>query len=384
MTLAFVLDSTGNGRIIEYDDATGQGSRGSGVLRKANSSAFSLAGLNGGWVFGMTGAGPSAERFVSAGQFTLTTGTISSGSCDTNDGGTYLTCTFTGTLSAVDPQTGRATVTLQTENGTSHEAVYVVSAGELVMEQIDPVLQDASNGPFAGASGGNPLLLGSVLQQSGVFTNASLNGTTVLYMQDINSETGLDESQAGIVSFDGNGNFNIAAMDDDLAGTISQDQPSQGTCSIQSNGALTINCSTGNCPAGFLVSQNEALLVGTGSNSIFGSIEPQTGGPFSNASLAGTYAAGSLPPLDYANASNELQMGAADGNGNLVVSGNSSSSSGLDQWLNTAVSYSIAASGRGTAQAQGDQAPSVVYMISPTKWLILQTTMDARLDVFQH
>ena len=60
VTFAFVLDSSANGRIIEYDDTTGQGSRGSGVLRKANSSAFSLNALNGNWVYGIAGVMPAA------------------------------------------------------------------------------------------------------------------------------------------------------------------------------------------------------------------------------------------------------------------------------------------------------------------------------------
>ena len=386
-TLAFVLDAAGNGRMIEYDDTTGQGSRGSGVLRKANASAFSIADLTGNWAFGMAGAGPSGERFVNAGQFTTSQGTISGGSCDINDGGEYQTCTFTGTLSAVDPQTGRATATIQSNNGVSHEAIYVVSISELVMEQIDAVQGDGGyvhNGPFASSGGGSPLLVGSVLEQAGSFSNATLNGTTVLYMQDIHEQDGADQSEAGIISFDGNGNFNLTAMDEDLAGTMTQDQPSQGTYSVGANGSWTVTCGNGGCPAGFLVSQNKGVFVGTGSNSILGFMEPQTGGPFSNASVAGTYVAGSLAPLDYANASDELQVGAADGNGNLVVTGDSSSSSGLDQWSNTAVTYSMAANGRGTAEAQGDQAPSIVYMISPTKFVVLMPKADARLDVFGH
>ena len=115
VTFAFVLISTGNGRIIEYDDTTGQGSRGSGVLRKADPTAFSLSKLNGGWVFGMTGASlhsdNQVERFINVGQFSLANGTISNGTCDINDGGSYETCSFYGSVSAIDAQTGRGTVT---------------------------------------------------------------------------------------------------------------------------------------------------------------------------------------------------------------------------------------------------------------------------------
>jgi hypothetical protein len=373
VTYAFVLTTDGNGRLIEYDDATGKGSRGSGVLRKQDPSAFLLDQLSGGYVYGMTGADGSGARMTNAGVFTLASGTISNGACDINDGGVYSTCTFTGALAAVDPQTGHAMVTAQSSNGTTHEAVYVVSASEFVMEGIDSVPGTQT-----------PLMVGSVLQQSGPFSNASLNGLAVGYWQDIHCGDGLDQSGAFIWSSDGNGNGSSLAMDEDLAGTITQDPPSQGTYSVQSNGALTINCQGGGCPVGFLIRPNTAFMVGTGCSSEFYALEPQTGGPFSNASIAGSYAAGSLTPLDYANASNEIDVGPADGLGTLTLSGDSSKPSGLDQSFDTVVNYNVTSNGRGTAEAQGDTAPSVVYVISPSKFIVLLPKTDARVLVFEH
>jgi hypothetical protein len=369
VTFAFVLDSSANGRIIEYDDTTGQGSRGSGVLRKADPTAFSLSRLSGGYVFGMTGVDSSPGqqyRQVVAGQMSLANGSISNGTGDVNDGGTYSTITFSGNLSSIDAQTGRGVATLQTTYGTAHLAGYVVSVSELVMEQIDSE---------------NPLQVGSVLQQTGPFNNGSLNGTTVMYSQDIHSGDGLDQSDAGVISFAGNGNFNLLAMDEDTGGTITQRPPGPGNYTVAANGAVDLGA--GN-PAGFLVGHNLVFFVGRGSNSIFGTIEPQTGGPFSNASIAGTYAAGTLPPLDYANGSNEVDVGPADGLGTLTLNGDSSGAGGLDQWFGGVVNYSIASNGRGTAEAQGDRAPGVVYVISPTKWLVLAPKTDARVLVFGH
>ncbi len=371
MTLAFVIDSTGNGRIIEYDDTTGQGSRGSGVLRKANAGVFSLGELTGSWAFGIAGDGPGGERFAEAGEFATASGILSNGSCGINDGGDYQTCTFTGTLSAVNPQTGRATITFETSNGASDFAAYVVSSSELVMEQIDSV------------GGDNPLLVGPALEQQGPFSNASLDGTAVLYMQDIHQQDGLDQSIAGLLSFDGAGNLNITAMDEDLAGIITQDQTSQGTYFIDVNGAVTMTCSNPNCPAGFLVSQNQGFFVGTSASSIFGIMEPQSGGPFSNASIAGSYAGGSLAPLDYQSARNEVDLGTADGLGTFTVSGDASDASGLNQ-ISDNVSYNVAANGRGTMQGQSDPVPGVAYMISPARWVILHPSTDARIEVFQH
>ncbi len=270
----------------------------------------------------------------------------------------------------MNSQTGRATVTIQSSMGTAHEVIYVVSTGEMAITNVD------SNGP--------PIQAGSILQQSGTFSKSSLNGATVLYAQDIHNGDGLDQSTVGIITFDGKGNDNVVAMDEDKAGTLQQDQPSQGTYSVAANGAVSFTCQGGGCPAGFLVSQNKAMLVGTGSNSIFGMMEPQTGGPFSNASMSGSYAGGSLPPLDYLNASNEIDAGPADGKGTLVVSGDSSAADGLDQNLATNVTYNITSNGRGSAEAQDDKAPAVVYMISPTSFVILLPKPDARLIMFTH
>src|ERR1019366_4771774 len=348
-------------------DTTGQGSRGSGVLRKANSSAFSLSALNGGWVYGTTGVSPHGARAVSVGQFTLTSGNITNGTCDSNHGGNYSTCTYTGTMSAVDPQTGRAVVTTTVQQFNTHTAVYVVSTGELVMESIDSV---QGTGVDAAA--------GSERQQTGTFNNGSLNGLTVAYYQAVD---GADESGASIIHFDGNGNVNFLAEDDDNAGVITQHLTPPGTYTVAANGA---GSTSGGGPVGFLISQNKAFLVGTGNSPAFDWIEPQTGGPFSNASIAGTYAGGSLPPLDYANAHNELNVGPADGLGTLTLNGDSSGAGGLDQWFNYIINYSIASNGRGTAPGNPSGSEGVFYVISPTKWIVLMPKTDARMDVFTH
>ncbi len=376
-TLALVLDSTGNGRMIEYDDTTGSGSRGSGVLLAATPSAFSQGALNGNWVFGMTGAGPSDEHYVNVGQFALNAGSIPGGYCYINDGGSYQACGFSGTMSSVDPTSGRATVTLQTSTNTSQEVVYVVSATEMVMEQIDPVPQDST-----------PVQVGPVLQQSGSFNNGALNGPVVTYYQSVVTSSNDDDSGAALVHCDGiascDDNSNV--LDDDNAGTITSTsaQPSWGTYSVAANGAVSFSGGASNAPAGFLVSQNKGFMVSTGYDPVLYWFEPQTGGPFSNASLTGTYEGGSLAPLDYTNARNELDVGTADGQSTFTMGYDSSDSSGLNQSLVNAVTYNIATNGRGTAQNQGDQASGVVYMISPTRWLVLQPTTDARVEVYQH
>jgi hypothetical protein len=67
-----------------------------------------------------------------------------------------------------------------------------------------------------------------------------------------------------------------------------------------------------------------------------------------------------------------------------LTEGNNVQSWGLDQWFGTVVNYSIASNGRGTGEAQGDQALGIVYVISPTKFVVLMPQPDAELAVFEH
>ena len=383
MTFAFVLSSSGNGTIIEYDDTTGQGGRGAGVLRKQDPTAFSLSKLSGGYVFGMTGADPTPARMVDVGVFALASGSISNGACVVNHGGSFSTCTFAGSLSAINTQTGRGVSTIQSSFGGSHQAVYVVTSGELIMDQIDSV-------PATQV----PMLLGSALKQTGPFNKSTLNGTTIFQYQSIQSgdrgkqpddSGGADQSGVMLLGFDGNGNFSILAADENNGGTITQQQTGTGTYTINPNGAVAFSSpGQSGLPTGFLVDPNHGFFVGSGSSPVFGTLEPQSGGPFSNASLAGTYAASSLAPLDYANGDNEVMLGPGDGVGTLTLSGDSSRPWGLDQWLNHNINYSIASNGRGTAQAQGDKSPAIVYTVSPTKFIVIMPQTDAEMVVFEH
>ena len=150
-----------------------------------------------------------------------------------------------------------------------------------------------------------------MLKQTGPFNSGSLNGQVVAYTQSVNTGGGEDESSFVILSFDGNGHANLTAGDYDDAGVITPITPEQDTYTVAANGAVTFSGGN-NPPAGFLISQNKAFMVSAGFNPDFVWMEPQTGAPFSNASISGTYVAGSLAPLDYANASDEMDCGTGE------------------------------------------------------------------------
>jgi hypothetical protein len=188
-----------------------------------------------------------------------------------------------------------------------------------------------------------------------------------------------------LIHFDGNGNYNVLAADEDLAGIITQDATWQSTYTVQSNGVASLS-QPGHVPIPcFLYATNRCFLIGMGNNTVFGMSEPQTGGPFSLASVNGSYVAGALPPMDYDVSQNQILTGSGNGAGTTTFGGDGSDFEGLDQWFGLHITYTMAANGRGTGLAQGDETPSIVYMISPTKFLVMMSEEeDARMVVFEH
>ena len=90
-----------------------------------------------------------------------------------------------------------------------------------------------------------------------------------------------------------------------------------GSYSVASNGRVTLaesgfqNSQTQQTlqPVLYMVSNNEAFIVGTDAAVSFGFMTAQSG-PFTDASLSGTYAGGSLAPVD-ANVSNVVSIAIA-------------------------------------------------------------------------
>ena len=83
-------------RIIEFDDTTGTGMRGSGVLKAANFDG-SLSAIKGGYAFAFSGWDTHSQPAALAGSFQADgLGNITSGTADLNDNGTlssYATVT---------------------------------------------------------------------------------------------------------------------------------------------------------------------------------------------------------------------------------------------------------------------------------------------------
>src|SRR5258708_13419348 len=210
-----------------------------GVLRKQDPNAFSLAGVNGNYAFGATAPKANSGKFAVAGTFTASGGAISAGQADVDDNGnvnnlgaafTYPPTPLAFTGSYTMAANGRGTFTISPPGTTVHANLYVVSASELLMLSTD--LQAT-----------NSLFVGSALQTTqSTFAANSLNAPGIIYTTGLgyNGPTTVSRVSANIFSPNGSGGFTFSGYQNQ-GGTVSLNSaPAALTYSVASNGRVTI------------------------------------------------------------------------------------------------------------------------------------------------
>jgi len=358
----FTSNVAGHGHLIEFD---GTGTLGSGVIEQQDSSAFSSAQINGNYAFGVSStlSLTTRSRFGAAGSFLASSGSITAGAVDTNvsgdvdNSGTHTIppnpLSFTGTYSV--SANGRGTMTWNISTTSVNASIYVVSAQKLLIMSTDPQTT-------------NPVFAGTILRQSGTpFSSASLSTSTksVLYANGITGATPpTADVLVGILSIPSSGNFSLSG--DENNGTTTASVVDSGTYSVDSsNGRVTTTASGANPPLIFyLVSANEGFLLGSDNSVTTGFFEPQTGGPFSNASANGSYSYGSTAPMTpnilYEAGVTSLSAGSLFGTVDL-----NSLSSGLSGNHGFSSTYSIDSTGRGAVE-YGD----IFYIINSSTKIV--------------
>ena len=353
-TFSFALDSFASsgvaaaGRLIESD---GTNQTGTGLFIKQDPAAFSTAAISGSFAFGL--AGPSGiDENVALGRFTASDGSLSAGHIDTigfGSGGLQPDQPFTGTYSVEGSGRGEATLNISGQPNPLGLILYVVTSGESLW-------MDASG---SGATG-------KALQQSvGPFNASSLNGTSVFGAAGF-TVAGNDVT-VGEVQFDGAGNVS-GTNDENYFGLPFSDEPITGTYTVDSNGLGRGAISEARGPGlstFYLVSPGRGFIISGNDSLEFGTFEPQTGGPFSNASFSGNYALGAVPLLSTVGTSFASGVLSADGVGNL--SGTLITKAGTQAFAGT---YSVSANGRTTLSitpTSGSPSNLVFYFASPSK-----------------
>jgi len=360
-TFSLALDSfsslgvAAGGRLIE-SDSTDQ--TGTGFFVKQDPAAFSTAAINDGFALGLTGPQGIYEN-VALGRFTASSGSLSAGHIDLigfgSRSGLQPDQPFTGTYSVDGSGRGEATLNISGQMNRLGFILYVVSSGESLWMDT-------------GGSG----VTGMALQQSGVpFNASSLNGTAVFGAAGF-TVAGNDVT-VGEVQFDGMGNLS-GTNDEDYFGLSFPNGPINGTYTVDSNGlgrGVIDNVNGPGLNVFYLVSPDRGFILSGNDSLEFGTFEPQTGSPFSNASLSGNYALGTIPLLSSPGTSFASGVLSADGVGNL--SGTLTSKAGTETFTGI---YSVAINGRATLSitpSSGSPSNLVFYFVSPSKAVGVQT-----------
>jgi hypothetical protein len=367
-TFAFVLNSNGsNGSIIYYDNSN---LKASGLLRQQDTTAFVTSKINGNYAFGLVGAygGVSANRFAMAGSFTSAGNGDLTGETDFDIYGSGPVNTTLSSTNFSVASSGRGTASITfTNQATLNFVFYVVSPSELLMMEDDAI--------------GNPLLTGQVLQQTGTFTDAALNGVSVMELESLSVGTA-SQATAGLFTTNGGGTFNLSA-DQNLGGTTTTLSYS-GTYSTSSNGRVTLSAAgVSTSPVFYLVGSNQAFVVGTSSLAVdSGLLQAQSGSSFTNSSLSGAYLGGSYQPVD-PSVNDEVGAIQADANGNFSGTTETNGSGGPASASLTAT-YAVSSDGRVVMSQSGTQV-GIIYLISTSQFVLLPSSdTNPKLSQFQH
>jgi len=357
------------GRIIEFDDVSGNGTRAEGLLKRQDPTSFTTNSIQGNYVFGSVGTDSSA-RIADLGVFTAMAGLVSAGQLDVNSGGTVSPPVgIRGGIISVAAN-GRGTIgfTASASCGVCQGdgfgvVLYMVSSQEMV---------------FLSTPGTFPILTGQMFKQAlNNFDNSALNATSVVQVSGFSAVNLGPDASVGVAISDGIRAITVV-LDTNSAGTFTPLLSANGTYVVSPNGRVTTSSLGSGFAILYLIDSNRGLVLGTGESAAFGSFDPQIGAPFMDASLSGPFFFGmeGAQPI-----SRVIGVGSINFDGRALYSGmeDDSTPTGLSPNQSfTGIPYSFfpyaAQPGRGTLDSSGN---TTGYIVSGTK-LVYINTMAAR------
>jgi hypothetical protein len=350
--------------------------RGEGIIKPVLGSLFGANSFSGNYALEFPGQNLSGLPAALAGVVHAngTTQTLTPGTCDFNDAGTYGSQPLSGDFSFLAGNIGTATMTFVVPTKsqiTLSFFFFFVSPADLFFIETDA---DTNFKPTKYRLSGEMILQ----QSTATFGPTSLAGASVA------TGTGLDGSNASVfagllTSTVCNGIAPVTlAYDENDGGTISTPSFS-GTCTVSSNGrasftGLGSSASQTRAAAAYLTGPGQGFLLGSDSAVTTGLLEQQASGTsFSASSVQGGYTLGATSAAD-TQVTNFAGQADADGSGNLAGTVDESDPSGtphLDQALSAAVG-SPASNGRGTMTTAapvptGFPTSLIFYIVSPGK-----------------
>jgi large repetitive protein len=350
---------------------------GAGVMKPIVGGG-SEASFSGNYAFEFTGADANKKPDALAGSFHAdgSAGTVTSGTCDFNDAGTYSSQSISGDFTFPGSTIGAAEFTIEVPNSGQQTLQFeyiFVSPSDLYFIETDA---STTGTPTMYRMGGE-----AVLQQpNATFGASSLSGAAVV------STTGVDSGGNAIATAGLLTAGSATPCDGQTANTFGFDQNDNGTLTSPSATEIcTVNPTTGRVAftsqtpsvtvpfaAAYLVGPGEGFLIGSDATVTTGLLEQQTAtAPLSSASISGAYAIGT-PFVTEAGVNNLSGVVTADGAGTLSGTVDEADSGGATQTLNqpfAATISAVAANGRGTmtttAAATGFPTNWIFYVVSP-------------------
>ena len=374
------------GHMISFD-ASGQFV--AGTMRKQ--TAMSLS--DGNYAFGVSSAQNDAlcnasstcgGKFAAVGVFQLATGAVNGGALDNNSNGllddnsanavwptTSESINSSGTYSFAS--NGRGTLSFAPSGSASavNAVLYAVSSTDaLVLGSDDQTLSNAFGG--------------EMLQQTGgPFANSTLNGSSIVYFSSLSGPSpATGNVTIGRVMADGQGNFTSGILWQNNSGTIGSQDLSGTIYSADSSGNGRVLPTGGptSPPVFWMISANEAFLLGASGGVESGMIEPQT----SSSTPTGTYAFGTVNPEGWIIDDNSGV--ASFGGGNVV--GTSDDNAGGFMTANQTfgpTGASVDASGLGsigpaacTVGATGSTGCQIIFYVISSNRAVLLNLLDSQ------
>jgi hypothetical protein len=290
------------GRIIEFDDDSGTdaGTRGSGIIRLQDKTAFSLSSLQKRYAFGMDGMNSTGAHVALGGAFNVDTlGNIFNGFLDIDDGGQLQSAVSgaTGLISTTSSTatTGRETVTYGwVAVGQIHamsSAIYVVNANEFFIIQIDQLAV------------GKPIASGRAIVTGSSSSVSSLSGNYILH--DSGSTAGRADVTLGLLNFT-SGSVNGSLVKYTSADGLQTTPIVGGNYMVDAttSGRVTVSGFGPNPPVLYLTVPTadtetiSAFVVGTDTSAGFGFLEVQPTVTYSAGTLSGNFVIGTEDPND--------------------------------------------------------------------------------------
>jgi Putative Ig domain len=415
LTYAFALDSNGlHGRLVELDSS---GNRGSGEVAQQSASAKTCAyntlsgpgPLGADFVMGITGTeagfnGTASGPFAVAGRFTAevpanssTPGTIDNAEVDANAPSSAQPIipdtTFSGTFQT-STQASRCTMSISQQIGNMTFSVYPVTLTSGLVTEAYIVETDAVSAatPFLSA--------GKLIHQMGYpFANAiqSFTPTTAMSVGGlagpaIPSGGNAYVPFAAVVQLQptGGGALNLALVDN-VGGTVGSALGSNALSTTFGAGDSYGRVDTTTAPATlvpvfYVINANEALCILDNLNAaVIGIFEPQSVGPFTASTIAGTLIEGTSAPAQTAlqNHSGVVTLTSTGATTGTVAGTEDLSTTGANTpGLAVSGTYVLTSTGQtdGSGTLSLTQAPpppafnGAFFIVSPTKAVMITTT----------